>query len=148
MEAVRRHGQLAAPLQLAHVLAELLCVIPRALGAAVRLVEDYHGVRRNVVRAARHRVDGGQIPVRVRHGEAAAEPVGVGAQGRGERGGILAAAAARIFRGEAVDLAGHSLGANVSMHYAGVRPARIRRLVALDGFGIPAEKPEQVTAKS
>jgi len=49
--------------------------------------------------------------------------------------------------GEAVDLAGHSLGANVSMHYAGVRPARIRRLVALDGFGIPAEKPEQVTAK-
>jgi pimeloyl-ACP methyl ester carboxylesterase len=25
------------------------------------------------------------------------------------------------------------------MHYAGVRPDRVRRLVALDGFGIPAE---------
>jgi pimeloyl-ACP methyl ester carboxylesterase len=49
--------------------------------------------------------------------------------------------------GETVNLAGHSLGANVAMHYAGVRPPRIRRLIALDGFGIPAERPEQVVDK-
>lgn len=42
-------------------------------------------------------------------------------------------------RGERVNLVGHSLGANVVMIYAGVRPARVRRVVALDGFGIPAE---------
>src|SRR5204863_9286822 len=41
--------------------------------------------------------------------------------------------------GEAVDLAGHSLGGNVVLHYAGVRPARVRRLISLDGFGIRAE---------
>jgi pimeloyl-ACP methyl ester carboxylesterase len=49
--------------------------------------------------------------------------------------------------GEPVNLVGHSLGANVAMQYAGVRPQRIRRLVALDGFGIPAEKAEQATGK-
>jgi pimeloyl-ACP methyl ester carboxylesterase len=43
---------------------------------------------------------------------------------------------------EVVNLAGHSLGGNVVMHYAGVRPQRVRRLVSLDGFGIPAEPPE------
>ena len=41
--------------------------------------------------------------------------------------------------GETVDLVGHSLGGNVVMIYAGVRPARVRRVVSLDGFGIPAE---------
>ncbi len=49
--------------------------------------------------------------------------------------------------GETVDVAGHSLGANVAMQYAGVRPQRIRRLVALDGFGIPAEPAERVSEK-
>ncbi|SIR04497.1 alpha/beta fold hydrolase [Pseudacidovorax sp. RU35E] len=38
----------------------------------------------------------------------------------------------------AVDLVGHSMGGNVAMHYAGVRPARVRRLVNLEGFGMPA----------
>jgi pimeloyl-ACP methyl ester carboxylesterase len=42
-----------------------------------------------------------------------------------------------------VDLAGHSMGGNVVMSYAGVRPARIRRLVNLEGFGLPATKPQQ-----
>jgi len=37
-----------------------------------------------------------------------------------------------------VDLVGHSMGGNVAMHYAGVRPQRIRRLVNLEGFGMPA----------
>ena len=40
-----------------------------------------------------------------------------------------------------VDLVGHSMGGNVVMQYAGVRPARIRRLVNLEGFGMPSGKP-------
>ncbi|RZL32171.1 MAG: alpha/beta fold hydrolase [Rubrivivax sp.] len=36
-----------------------------------------------------------------------------------------------------VDLLGHSMGGNVAMSYAGVRPARVRRLVNLEGFGMP-----------
>lgn len=46
-----------------------------------------------------------------------------------------------------VCLAGHSLGANVAMHYAGARPGRVERLVALDGFGVPAESPERAPVK-
>jgi pimeloyl-ACP methyl ester carboxylesterase len=42
---------------------------------------------------------------------------------------------------QAVDLVGHSLGGNVVMHYAGVRPQRIRRLVNIEGFGVSANKP-------
>jgi len=45
--------------------------------------------------------------------------------------------------GQPVDLAGHSMGGNVAMMYAGVRPQRIRRLVNLEGFGMPATRPEQ-----
>ncbi|CAN7465477.1 alpha/beta hydrolase [Acidovorax sp. Leaf76] len=45
--------------------------------------------------------------------------------------------------GEAIDLVGHSMGGNIAMMYAGVRPERIRRLVNLEGFGMPASKPEQ-----
>lgn len=45
--------------------------------------------------------------------------------------------------GEAVDLVGHSMGGNIAMMYAGVRPERIRRLVNLEGFGLPATRPEQ-----
>ena len=41
-----------------------------------------------------------------------------------------------------IDLAGHSLGGNVVMLYAGVRPQRVRRLVNLEGFGLPQAKPE------
>lgn len=43
--------------------------------------------------------------------------------------------------GQVVDLAGHSMGGNVAMIYAGVRPERIRRLVNLEGFGLPESKP-------
>ena len=43
----------------------------------------------------------------------------------------------------AVDLLGHSMGGNVAMSYAGVRPARVRRLVNLEGFGMPETKPQQ-----
>ena len=44
---------------------------------------------------------------------------------------------------QAVDLVGHSMGGNVAMLYSGVRPARIRRLVNLEGFGMPATQPAQ-----
>jgi pimeloyl-ACP methyl ester carboxylesterase len=42
-----------------------------------------------------------------------------------------------------VDLLGHSMGGNVVMSYAGVRPGRIRRLINLEGFGLPATRPEE-----
>lgn len=40
-----------------------------------------------------------------------------------------------------VDLLGHSMGGNVVMTYAGVRPHRLRRLVNLEGFGMPDVAP-------
>ena len=43
----------------------------------------------------------------------------------------------------AVDLVGHSMGGNVAMVYAGVRPARVRRLVNLEGFGMRETEPSQ-----
>ena len=45
--------------------------------------------------------------------------------------------------GQAVDLLGHSMGGNVVMSYAGVRPERIHRLINLEGFGLPASTPQQ-----
>jgi pimeloyl-ACP methyl ester carboxylesterase len=41
-----------------------------------------------------------------------------------------------------VDLLGHSMGGNVVMSYAGVRPQKVRRLVNLEGFGLPAAQPD------
>ena len=46
-----------------------------------------------------------------------------------------------------VNLVGHSLGGNVVMLYAGVRPERIRRLVNLEGFGLPATTPDMAPAR-
>ena len=51
----------------------------------------------------------------------------------------LEALLAQFAADEQVNLVGHSLGGNVVMHYAGVRPQRVRRVVSLEGFGIPAE---------
>jgi pimeloyl-ACP methyl ester carboxylesterase len=45
--------------------------------------------------------------------------------------------------GQTVDLLGHSMGGNVAMVYAGVRPQRIRRLANLEGFGLPESRPQQ-----
>jgi pimeloyl-ACP methyl ester carboxylesterase len=45
--------------------------------------------------------------------------------------------------GQAVNLLGHSMGGNVAGIYAGVRPERVRRLINLEGFGMPATRPEQ-----
>jgi len=46
-----------------------------------------------------------------------------------------------------VDLVGHSMGGNVAMMYAGARPARIRSLVNLEGFGMPATQPAQAPGR-
>jgi pimeloyl-ACP methyl ester carboxylesterase len=43
-----------------------------------------------------------------------------------------------------LDLVGHSMGGNIVMTYGGVRPQRIRRLVNLEGFGMPQTTPEMV----
>jgi pimeloyl-ACP methyl ester carboxylesterase len=48
---------------------------------------------------------------------------------------------------EPVNLVGHSLGGNIVMQYAGLRPRRVRRVVSLEGFGIPAESAEFAPAK-
>jgi pimeloyl-ACP methyl ester carboxylesterase len=49
--------------------------------------------------------------------------------------------------GAPVHLAGHSMGGNVAMMYAGVRPARVARLVNLEGFGLPATRPAQAPGR-
>ncbi len=51
--------------------------------------------------------------------------------------GDLDALADALAPGQPFDLLGHSMGGNVVMSYAGIRPARIRRLVNLEGFGLP-----------
>ena len=52
------------------------------------------------------------------------------------------------FAGDAaIDLVGHSMGGNVVMQYAGVRPARIRRLINLEGFGAPLARAAQAPGR-
>ena len=46
-----------------------------------------------------------------------------------------------------IDLLGHSMGGNVAMLYAGIRPQRIRRLVNLEGFGMPTTRPDEAPAR-
>ena len=52
-----------------------------------------------------------------------------------------------LAEGEPVDIVGHSLGGNVALLYAGLRPARVRNVVSLDGFGTPSEGPEVAPKK-
>ncbi len=46
-----------------------------------------------------------------------------------------------------VDLVGHSMGGNIAMMYAGVRPQRIAHLVNLEGFGMPETRPAQAPGR-
>jgi pimeloyl-ACP methyl ester carboxylesterase len=57
--------------------------------------------------------------------------------------GDLDALLDQLSPGAAVDLLGHSMGGNIAMSYAGVRPERIRRLINLEGFGLPATTPDE-----
>jgi pimeloyl-ACP methyl ester carboxylesterase len=40
-------------------------------------------------------------------------------------------------------LIGHSMGANIATIYAGLRPARVARVISLEGFGLARTRPEQ-----
>ncbi len=42
-----------------------------------------------------------------------------------------------------VTLVGHSMGGNIAMMYAGIRPERVRTVVSIDAFGLPRTRPEQ-----
>jgi pimeloyl-ACP methyl ester carboxylesterase len=59
----------------------------------------------------------------------------------------LDALARTLAPGEPIDVAGHSLGANVAMLFAGTRPSSVAHIAALDGFGVPAESPARAPAK-
>lgn len=41
-----------------------------------------------------------------------------------------------------IDLLGHSMGGNIVMAYAGLRPSRVRQVVNLEGFGMPETSPQ------
>jgi pimeloyl-ACP methyl ester carboxylesterase len=57
--------------------------------------------------------------------------------------GDLDAIADALSPGAPFDLLGHSMGGNVVMSYAAVRPQRVRKLINLEGFGLPATQPAQ-----
>ena len=42
---------------------------------------------------------------------------------------------------------GHSMGGNIGLLYAGIRPQRLRWIVSLEGFGLPRSQPEQAPAR-
>jgi pimeloyl-ACP methyl ester carboxylesterase len=54
--------------------------------------------------------------------------------------GDLDALADALAPGQPFDLLGHSMGGNVVMSYAGIRPGRVRKLINLEGFGLPDMK--------
>jgi pimeloyl-ACP methyl ester carboxylesterase len=47
----------------------------------------------------------------------------------------------------AARLVGHSMGGNISMTYAGIRPSRVRGLVNLEGFGVPRTDPSEAPGR-
>ncbi len=49
----------------------------------------------------------------------------------------------RIAPAQVVDLVAHSMGGNIAMMYAGIRPERVRRVVNLEGLGLQATRPSQ-----
>ncbi|HRD34495.1 MAG TPA: alpha/beta hydrolase [Rhodocyclaceae bacterium] len=48
---------------------------------------------------------------------------------------------------EPVRLVGHSMGGNIACTYAGVRPARVAAVVALDAFGLPDRQPQDAPGR-
>jgi pimeloyl-ACP methyl ester carboxylesterase len=49
--------------------------------------------------------------------------------------------------GSPARIVGHSMGANVAMAYAGIRPARVAALVNLEGVGLPRTEPSQAPGR-
>lgn len=52
--------------------------------------------------------------------------------------------AQKISPDEPINLIGHSMGGNIANSYAGVRPERVRKLVAIDGFGLRNRDPDEL----
>ena len=48
---------------------------------------------------------------------------------------------------EPVNLVGHSMGGNIACTYTGIRPARVRKLASLEGFGAGRSKPAMAPAR-
>lgn len=46
-----------------------------------------------------------------------------------------------------VRLAGHSMGGNVALMYAGIRPGRVGKVAALDAFGLPDRAPDEAPGR-
>ena len=46
-----------------------------------------------------------------------------------------------------INLLGHSMGGHVATMYAGIRPERIKKLINLEGFGMPATRPTQAPGR-
>lgn len=61
--------------------------------------------------------------------------------------GDLDALLETLYPGQQVDLVGHSMGGNVVMMYAAVRPLRVRRLVNVEGFGMAATRAAQAPTR-
>jgi pimeloyl-ACP methyl ester carboxylesterase len=52
-----------------------------------------------------------------------------------------------VYRREPARLVGHSMGGNVAMLYAGIRPQRVRAVANLEGFGLRGARPDQAPAR-
>lgn len=61
--------------------------------------------------------------------------------------GDLEALLDQVSPGVPVQLIGHSMGGNVASLYAGLRAARVRSVVNLEGFGLPRSAPERAPAQ-
>ena len=48
---------------------------------------------------------------------------------------------------QSVNLVGHSMGGNVACTYTGIRPARVRKLISLEGFGAARNTPDMAPAR-
>ena len=48
---------------------------------------------------------------------------------------------------EPATLVGHSMGGNIALLYAGIRPERVRRVVCIEGFGLARTQPEQAPGR-
>jgi pimeloyl-ACP methyl ester carboxylesterase len=53
----------------------------------------------------------------------------------------------RYLPGRPATLVGHSMGGNVASLYAGIRPARVARVVNLEGFGLPRARAEEAPGR-
>ena len=46
-----------------------------------------------------------------------------------------------------VDLVGHSMGGNIALMYAGIRPERVKRVLSLEGIGMMPSDPGEAVGK-